>query len=234
MGRLSSFFSILLTIIIAHVKIPKGVILMKILFQGDSITDCRRDRSDDLIKGYGYASMVTGRLNFEQPGAFQFQNRGIGGNRVVDVYARVKSDIINLEPDVMSILIGVNDVWHEIGSRNGASAEKYEKIYDMLIEEVLTALPNIKIMIIEPFVVKGSETEKNWELFYSEVRKRAEAAKRIAVKYNLKFIPTQDEFDKAVSLCPEPFWTREGVHPTEAGHELLTRLWLDAFNEMMK
>ncbi len=207
---------------------------MKILFQGDSITDCARSKENDIWKGHGYATMVTGRLNYDHPGKFQFQNRGISGNRIIDLYARVKSDIINLEPDVMSILIGVNDVWHEIGSKNGVSAEKYEVIYDMLIDEVLTALPNIKIMIIEPFLVKAASTENNWDYFYPEVRKRAAAAKRIAEKYNLKFVPTQDAFDKAVSLCPEPFWTREGVHPTEAGHEILARLWVDAFHSIIK
>ena len=91
-------------------------------------------------------------LGLDNPGEYEFINRGISGNRIVDVYARIKADIINLEPDVMSILIGINDVWHEVGHKNGVSAEKFFKIYSMLIEEIQEALPEIKIMILEPFV----------------------------------------------------------------------------------
>ena len=86
----------------------------------------------------------------------------------------------------MSILIGVNDVWHEISRENGVCADKYFKIYDMLIDEVKSALPDIKIMILEPFVLKGSATEENWEAFDSEVRKRASMAKKIAEKYKVR------------------------------------------------
>jgi len=85
-----------------------------ILFQGDSITDCGRSREDFSEIGKGYPMLVKAQLGFENPGEFEFQNRGISGNRIVDVYARIKSDIINLKPDYMSLLIGVNDVWHEL------------------------------------------------------------------------------------------------------------------------
>lgn len=132
----------------------------------------------------------------------------------------------------MSILIGVNDVWHEIGGENGVSAEKYEKIYDMLISEVLEALPNIKIMILEPYVVKGTATEEAWEIFTTEVAKRAAAAKRIAKKYSLKFIPLQDKFDEMSKIVSEPYWTLDGVHPANPGHELIAREWLKAFDEI--
>ena len=94
---------------------------MKILFQGDSITDCGRSRENNINVGTGYALLVKSALGFEEPAAHEFLNRGISGNRIVDVYARIKKDIINLKPDVMSLLIGVNDVWHETGdSPNGA------------------------------------------------------------------------------------------------------------------
>ena len=119
-----------------------------ILFQGDSITDCGWDRKDPLSLGIGYARLVAAELGFENPSEYTFYNRGISGNRIVDVYARMKADITNLKPDYMSILIGVNDVWHEIAHQNGVAAEKFEKIYDMLIAEILEVLPNIKIMII--------------------------------------------------------------------------------------
>ena len=103
--------------------------MKKILFQGDSITDCGRDRTNNELIGSGYACLVKANMMFEYPTEYRFFNRGINGNRSVDLYARIKSDIINLQPDYISFLIGVNDVWQEIGSCNGVSAEKYEKIY---------------------------------------------------------------------------------------------------------
>ena len=206
--------------------------MKKILFQGDSITDCGRTKDSEVFKGAGYVSLVTAKLNFENPGEYSILNRGIGGNRIVDLYARIKKDIINLAPDYMSILIGLNDVWHEVGEKNGVDADKFFKIYDMLISEVKEALPSLKIIIMAPFVTKGSATEAAWDYFATEVPKRAEAAKRIAEKHNLKFVETQAEFDKALARYPEPYWTKEGVHPTEAGHEILAKLWLSAFEEI--
>lgn len=205
-----------------------------ILFQGDSITDCGRGYENDLNKGIGYATLVSAQLGYEFPGEYRFLNRGISGNRVTDLYSRIKLDIINLKPDYISILIGVNDVWHEISRENGVCAEKFEKIYNMLIEEIKEALPDVKIMILEPFVVKGSATEEAWETFHSEVAKRAEAAKRVAEKHNLVFVPLQAKFDEMVAKQPEPYWTMEGVHPTSAGHELIARKWLEGFEKLNK
>ena len=107
-----------------------------ILFQGDSITDCGRNREQLEGTGTGYPLLVKAQLGFENPGEYTFINKGISGNRIVDLYARIKADIINLKPDYISFLIGVNDVWHEFGGRNGVAAEKFEKIYTMLIEEI--------------------------------------------------------------------------------------------------
>ena len=108
-----------------------------ILFQGDSITDADRNYHDDSKRGLGYPQLVTASLGYDNPGEYSFINRGISGNRIVDVYARIKKDIINLKPDIMSILIGVNDVWHEYNPKhNGVATAKFEKIYSMLIEEI--------------------------------------------------------------------------------------------------
>lgn len=200
-----------------------------ILFQGDSITDAGRARDNDMNVGIGYPVLVKGTLGFEHPGEYTFLNRGISGNRVVDVYARIKSDIINLKPDVMSILIGVNDVWHEVSRENGVDAEKYFTIYSMLIEEIKAALPDIKIMILEPFVLKGTATEEAWDIFRPEVEKRAAKAKMIAEKFDLPFIPLQDKFDAATLLAPADYWLVDGVHPTTMGHELIKREWLKGF-----
>ena len=205
---------------------------MRILFQGDSITDTGRAKDNNWNLGVGYATLVTAWLGYERPGT-EFFNRGISGNRVVDVYARMKRDILNLKPDVMSILIGVNDVWHDFAAEpNGVDAEKYFKVYSMLIEEIKEALPNIKIMILEPFLMKYTATEENWDVFYAEVRKRAAYAKQIAEKYNLPFITLQDKFDAALELAPVDFWSRDGVHPIAPGHEIIKRAGLDAFAKL--
>jgi len=205
---------------------------MKILFQGDSITDAGRARDNDINLGVGYPLLVKANLGFEHPEKYEFINRGISGNRVVDVYARIKADIINIKPDVMSILIGVNDVWHEFiveNNPNGVDENKFFKIYSMLIEEILQELPNLKIMIMEPFVLKASATEENWVYFSEEVKKRARMAKMIAEKYNLVYIQLQEGFDKLSEKAPESYWLGDGVHPTAMGHEYIKKEWLRAF-----
>lgn len=208
--------------------------MKKILFQGDSITDCGRNaHSGSMISiGQGYAMLVCSALGYKHPQEYEFENRGISGNRIVDVYSRIKTDGWNLEPDVLSILIGVNDVWHEIASWNGVDAVRYEKVYRMLIEDTLERLPNIKIMILEPFVLKASATEENWDEFKNEVALRAEAAKRIADDYKLIFVPLQEKFDLAAKKTNDTsYWLADGVHPTPAGHGLIAEAWLEAFEK---
>ena len=208
-----------------------------ILFQGDSITDCGRKREDPASLANGYPRLVAADIGFDNPNEYTFYNRGISGNRIVDLYARMKIDLINLKPDYMSILIGVNDTWHEINKQNGVDTAKYERVYSMLIEEVKEALPDIKIIILEPFVLKGSATVSTdeipdrWERFDKDVREKAAAARRVADKFGLKFVPLQDKFS-ALDKEHEGIWTADGVHPTVFGHELITREWLAAFDEI--
>lgn len=192
------------------------------LFQGDSITDCCRIREDEINLGMGYPVVTAARIGSEHPEKFNFINKGISGNRIVDVYARIKCDIINLKPDYMSILIGINDVWHELGNQNGVSAPKFEKVYSMLIEEIKEELPGIKIFILEPFVIPGPATNDNLEYFQTETKLRAEAAERIAEKYDLTFVPLQKVFDEAMTKAPSSRWSYDGVHPTAEGHGLIS------------
>lgn len=207
-----------------------------ILFQGDSITDCGRSRQDDAMTGTGYATMVKGALGAKYPGEYCFINKGVGGSRITDVYTRIKSDIINLKPDYMSMLIGVNDVWHEIDLNMGVSAEKFERIYEMMIEEVLEALPDIKIMILEPFVLEGEATAATeedpdrWKTFRSEVELRAVVAKRVAEKYHLSFVPLQKLWDDLCRKAEPSYWLADGVHPTAMGHYVLAKEWMKAFD----
>ena len=212
--------------------------MKKILFQGDSITDCGWGRDNPSYIGHGYPLLIKAQLGYDYPLAYDFQNRAISGNRVTDVYARIKADILNLRPDCMSILIGVNDVWHELDWENGVDAEKFEKIYSMLIEEIKAELPDIKIMIMEPFCLKGSATDNNekmpdrWDVFSSEVKKRAVKAKAVAEKYNLTFIPLQQKFDEMASKSADGYLLVDGVHPSAVGHELIAREWLKAFSSL--
>ena len=202
---------------------------MKILFQGDSITDAERSRSFDGGRGYGYATIVAAKLGFEYPNEHEFINRGISGNRVTDLLARIQCDMLNLEPDVMSILIGVNDVWHEINRQNGVRTELFENVYNLLIQELKQAKPDLRIIIMEPFALKGSETEENWDVFKNGVAEKAAAAKRVAEQNGLEFISLQDKLDKACEKAPANYWLFDGVHPSAAGHELIAREWIKQF-----
>lgn len=209
-----------------------------ILFQGDSITDAHRDRANDHLAGNGYPTLVKGRLGYEAPGAYTFLNRGIGGNRVVDLYARIKVDIINLHPDWVSVLIGVNDVWHEVDSQNGVAADKFERIYDMMLEEIRQALPNVKLMVLEPFVLPGVATvnteaePQRWETFQREVALRAAASQRVAQKHHAGFVPLQQRFDEVYPRAERGYWLVDGVHPSAMGHELIARAWVETFKAM--
>ena len=207
----------------------------RVLFQGDSITDALRSRDNDRFAGNGYPTLVAGRLGYEEPGVYECINRGISGNRIVDLYARIKKDLINLKPDVLSILIGVNDVWHEEEIQNGVDAVKFERVFDMLLTEVQEALPNVRILILEPFVLEGSATENTaerparWDYFRDETPLRAQAAKRVAQKHGAAFVPLQERFNEVCRQAEASFWLFDGVHPTAAGHELIARAWMEAF-----
>lgn len=212
-----------------------------ILFQGDSITDAKRDRDDITSMGVGYVNMIKGQLGYECPGMYEFVNKGISGDRIVDVYARMKKDIINLKPDYMSLLIGFNDVSHELyGIHNGVSAEKFEKIYDMLICEILEELPDIKIMILEPFVLAGTATEADesepdrWNNYKLELPLRAAAARHIADKYHFPFVALQDKFNEACKQAPPSYWLLDGCHPTSMGHWIIKNEWMKAFQELLE
>lgn len=210
-----------------------------ILFQGDSITDAGRSREDDNFPGHGYPTLVKAQLGAECPGEYVFYNRGISGNRLPDVYARIVCDILNLKPDYMSLLIGVNDVWHGLDLQNGTGEARYEKLYSIMIEELLEELPNLKIMILEPFVLPGSATENTeldpnrWEKFHDGVLSMAKLARKTAEKYNLPFLALQEMFEEACKKAPASYWLMDGVHPTAMGHELIKRAWLETFHSMI-
>ena len=210
---------------------------MKILFFGDSITDMNRlrDHEDGTVYSYGvgYPNFIVGELSYKEPTKYQFINRGISGNRIVDLYARVKIDVWNHKPDVLSILIGVNDVWHEISRENGVELDRWERVYRTMIEETLERLPDVKIMILEPFILEGSATdgEERWQKFL-EVKKYAKVAKKIAEDYHLTFIPLQEKFDEAKEKFGADYYTFDGVHPLASGARMIATEWLKAFEKI--
>lgn len=202
-----------------------------ILFQGDSITDGARGRNQDLnhILGHGYAYLVAARLTAEHPELdLHFHNRGCSGHRIVDLYARWKEDSINLKPDIVSILCGVNDVGSIFSRDAGVSAERYEKVYKLILDETLDALPKTRFVLCEPFILPTENMRENWNAFKKEIDLRRDIVKHLASDYDAVFVPTQEMFEKACEKAPADYWLWDGVHPMPAGHELLARAWLTA------
>ena len=209
-----------------------------ILFQGDSITDVGRNRERNDMLGWGYPRLIEAQLGFDCPGEYNFQNRGIGGNRILDLYARVVKDILNIKPDYLSILIGVNDIWHGLDQENGTGLKRFEKVYDILLTELQEELPNTKIMLMGAFLLPGMNTANRedqpnrWETFYSGVCQIAAITEKLAQKHNVKYVPLQEKFNEAAKLQPPEYWLFDGVHPSAKGHELIKREWLKAFEEI--
>lgn len=206
----------------------------RIIFFGDSITDMRRDRSAEIGNvfsyGEGYPFVVAGNFSRTKPNEYELVNSGISGNRVVDLYARIKSDVWNLEPDVLSVLIGINDIWHELTRQDGVDIIRFEKIYSMLIEDTLKVLPKVKIILLEPFVLKGSATEEQYDKFL-QVKEYAKVVKKLAEKYKLFFVPLQDKFNEYAMKHGEETYLYDGVHPNVGGAMLIADEWIKVFNQ---
>lgn len=203
----------------------------RILFQGDSITDGGRSRNEDLnhVMGHGYAYLVASRLGADYPGKnYTFLNRGVSGNRVVDLYARWKEDALNLRPDVLSILVGVNDVRSEFVRQSGVPADRYERTYRLLLEDTKIELPECKLVVCEPFALPSEGLQAYWEDMKTELGKRQKIVKKLAEEYEAAFIPLQEEFLKVCEAAPVEYWLWDGFHPTPAGHELIAREWVKA------
>ena len=193
-----------------------------IVIQGDSITDAGRIReiaAENSGLGHGYPNIVTSALLAKYPEKdLKFYNRGISGHRVVDLYARWKSDTLNLQPDIITILIGINDIWHERDWQNGVEVDRFEQVYDMMITWTKKVLPNVKFVLLSPFILDCGVIDD----FFKENRViYAEAVKKLAEKHGAVYIDTQAIFDEAVKKAEDAYWANDGVHPTPAGHNLI-------------
>ena len=206
-----------------------------ILFQGDSITEAGRYKPNPESMGNGYACMAAGVVEYEHPGQYRCLNRGIGGNRIADLYARIREDLINLKPDIVSILIGVNDIWSDVADDMGSSPEKFERVYRWIVQEIQETLPQTKILLLGPYVLEGKGTCNNeefphrWEFMRDGVAELDKRTEQIAKDLAVAYVPTQGAFDEALTKAPVDYWVIEGVHPTPAGYEVIKRQWLKGF-----
>ncbi|MCA9179623.1 MAG: lysophospholipase [Planctomycetales bacterium] len=200
-----------------------------ILFQGDSITDAGRSRNagganNGRAMGSGYPILLGSQLlKDHRDKALKVFNRGISGNKVPDLEARWKADCLDLNPSVLSILIGVNDIWHKRAGRYDGTVKQYEEGFLKLVQSTLEALPSVRIVICEPFVLRCGAITDEW---FPEFDERRAAAATVARETKSLWVPFQSMFDAAVKAGTEPaYWAGDGVHPSMAGHALMAETW---------
>ena len=214
---------------IKEIKLLKDQV---ILFQGDSITDSGRAKDDPGFNtsnnlGSGYPLLAgASLLNKYASLSLKIYNRGISGNKVYQLAERWDKDCLELKPDILSILIGVNDIWHKLNGNYNGTADIYRNDYIALLERTKKALPDIKLIICEPFAVKGVKAvDDKW---YPEFFEYQKAARDIAKQFKATFIPYQSVYDEAQKKAPGSYWTGDGVHPTLAGAQLMAKAWTKA------
>ncbi len=207
-----------------------------VVFQGDSITDAGRDKKNEVPDqqaslGRGYALLAATQIYEKYPSLHpQIYNRGNSGNKVFQLTERWDKDAIDLKPDVLSILIGVNDHWHSLKDYPGTPAT-YRTDYNALLDRTVKKLPDTKLIICEPFILlDGTAIEKDkWVPVFDEYKK---ASRELAKKYNATFVPFQSVFDKALKRAPASYWAPDGVHPSLAGAQLMANHWMKAFGKL--
>ncbi len=201
-----------------------------ILFQGDSITDAGRSRPDadkpnhQKALGNGYAWMAAAQLLVGMPDKnLTIFNRGISGHKVFQLADRWEQDCLSLKPDVLSILIGVNDIWHQLSGKYDATVETYKTDLLALLKRTKKALPDVELVICEPFVLKCGAVDDKW---FPEFDAFRAAAKHAAEEHHTVFVPFQSMFDEAIKYAPPEHWARDGVHPSPFGAQLMAHEWV--------
>jgi len=204
-----------------------------ILFQGDSITDSGRDRNNLLANqtgafGNGYAHIAASHiLNKYAKNNLKIYNRGISGNRVPDLIGRWQKEAIDLQPTILSILIGVNDFWRTMDSNANNTPAAYKSQYQQLLDLTLKELPNVKLIIGEPFGLK--DVKHVSDAWYPEFPAYQSVSKEIATEYNATFIPYQAIFDAQLKNANGAYWTTDGVHTSLAGANLMAESVVKVF-----
>ena len=204
---------------------PSGSV---VVFQGDSITDGGRNRAitapnDPAGFGSSYAALLMNEIRMAHPEVpWRFYNRGISGNKIPDLQARWATDTIALRPDILSILAGVNDYWHKRSFGYTGTTADYENQYRSLLSETRTALPNVTLVVLEPFVLRTGAVDASW---FPEFDERRAAAARVATAVGARFVPLQAVFDARAAESGPEAWAKDGVHPTPAGHAVIAQQW---------
>lgn len=210
---------------------------LNFLFQGDSITDGNRGRSKDPnhTMGHGYAFSIASRVGeaFAEK-ANMFYNRGISGNKVTDLEKRWQTDTLDLKPDVLSILVGVNDTASVVSQQNIVSPEKYESVYRSLLTQTRAQLPDCVFVLCEPFILPVGKVKENWAAYNNDIQKRQDTVRLLSKEFNTVFVPFQKAMNDAVNRAAAEYWMWDGIHPTYSGHELLTREWLRQVSKQMR
>jgi lysophospholipase L1-like esterase len=208
-----------------------------ILFQGDSITDAGRDKAQYYANnaaglGQGYPHMAAASLLEQYPDRhLRFYNRGISGHKVFQLAARWDDDALQLKPDILSILIGVNDFWHTLTGGYTGTVQVYENDLRELLKRTKDAYPQIKFILCEPFVVKGGAavSDPKW---VSEFPAYQAACKKLCNEFKAKWVPFQSEFDRVWSKGGAAYWCPDGVHPSLAGARLMANAWIKAYEQL--
>ncbi|WP_340114038.1 SGNH/GDSL hydrolase family protein [Maribellus mangrovi] len=210
---------------------------LRFLFQGDSITDGNRGRNQDPnhIMGHGYAFSVASRIGADFPqSGFSFFNRGISGDTVDDLEVRWQKDTLDLKPDVLSLLVGINDVGNIVRQFGEArTLSEFESVYRKLLNGCKDQNPNILFVLGVPFVYPVGSRKENWELWSKETQARAEVVRRIAKDNDAVCVEYPKVFAKASKRAPIDYWIWDGVHPTVFGHELMAREWIKKVSDRL-
>lgn len=202
---------------------------MKILFQGDSITDAGRSRQDPHILGSGYANYAAELIKEEYPEIeFEFINLGISGNKAEDLLARWEIDAIEIQPDIISILIGINDTWHRAGNQDWMDNDYFEDCYRKILQ-MLKDKTNAKIIMLEQFLLYVPDKE----FFHVDLDPKIQIVRKLAREYADVFVPLDGLFT-AASVDEEPtFWAADGVHPSAEGAQFIAAHYLDAIASLI-
>jgi lysophospholipase L1-like esterase len=196
-----------------------------VLFQGDSITDAGRSRTNEAELGAGYAGLIAAWFSAAFPEKqVKFLNRGISGNRAKDLLARWQKDCLDLKPTWVSVLIGINDTWRRYDRNDPTPVEAYERDYREILRQTKETL-HARLIICEPFLLPVPEDRVAWR---EDLDPKIAAARRLAREFNAIYVPLDGVFAAASTRRECAFWAPDGVHPTRPGHALIAQAWLRA------
>ena len=191
------------------------------LFQGDSITDCGRSWDSPENLGDGYVRLLTTMLPDKYPKhEFKFINRGVSGDKVRDLVSRWDADCISLQPDCLSILVGINDTLI-------TPVTEFEEEYQTLLRRTTDELES-RIIICEPFLISGDNNA-----YREDLNPKIEVIRKLAKKYNTDLVPLDKIFHEACSLKSPEYWAPDGVHPSPEGHTLIAISWIKYLDEVL-